>query len=165
MKYEVSIGDYHCQVEISSEGKVYLDGDLVEVNFGDVGQSALYSLLVNHESFEALVEPYDNVWHVLMRGNLYEVEVVDERTQLLRSRETSLVPDTGEVAIRAPMPGLVVSIPVKVGQELVKGDNIIILESMKMENELKAPRAGRVERINVQEGESVEQDQTMVVLV
>ena len=165
MKYVVSIDEHDYQVEIGSDGQVFLDGEPVEVNFGDVGKSALYSLLVNNESFEALVEPYDNVWHVLMRGNLYEVEVIDERTQLLRSRETSLVPDTGEVAIRAPMPGLVVAIPVSVGQEVSKGDNIIILESMKMENELKAPRPGRVERINVQAGESVEQDQTMVVLV
>lgn len=165
MKYEVSIDKHYYEVEIGSDGQVFLNGEPIEVDFGNVGQNALYSMLVNNESFEALVEPSRNMWHVMMRGNLYEVEVVDERTQLLRSREAQMVPDTGEVAIRAPMPGLVVAIPVTVGQEVQKGDNIIILESMKMENELKAPRGGRIERVNVQAGESVEQDQTMVVIV
>ena len=63
------------------------------------------------------------------------------------------------------MPGLVVATPVEVGQEVELGDNVVILESMKMENELKAPRAGRVERINVKPGDSVEQNQTLVVIV
>jgi biotin carboxyl carrier protein len=75
------------------------------------------------------------------------------------------VPEGGELPIKAPIPGLVINIPVEIGQEVAKGDNLIILESMKMENELKAPRDGRVERINVEVGNSVEQYQTLLVLV
>ena len=60
------------------------------------------------------------------------------------------------------MPGLVVAIPVEEGQEVKKGQVLVILESMKMQNELKAPRDGVVERIKVRAGESVEQKQTIL---
>ena len=61
-----------------------------------------------------------------------------------------------------PQPGMIVSIPVKEGQPIEKGDVLLILESMKMQNELKAPRAGTVGRIRVKTGESVEQRQTLL---
>ncbi|HOA23481.1 MAG TPA: biotin/lipoyl-binding protein [Aggregatilineales bacterium] len=165
MEYEVIVGDRTYLVEIETDGRVLLDGEPLEVDFRDIGQSGLYSLLVNNESFEALVEQVDWNWQVLLRGTLYEVTVIDERSRLLRSRAINLVPETGEVPIKAPMPGLVVATPVEVGQQVEMGDNVVILESMKMENELKAPRAGRVERINVKPGDSVEQNQTLVVIV
>jgi biotin carboxyl carrier protein len=165
MKYEVTVGEITYTVEIDEQGDVTLDGEPVEVDFGGLGQIGLYSLIVNNESFEGLVEAKEGLWQVLMRGVLYDVQVADERSLLLRDRSMALVPETGEVAIRAPMPGLVVAIPVKVGDEVEAGDNLIILESMKMENELKAPRAGRVERINVSERDSVEQNQTLLVIL
>lgn len=164
MKYEVIVGGNVYTVEVTPNGSVILDGEEVAVDFDAIGFSGLYSLLVNNESFEALVERDEDTWHVLMRGTLYDVQVIDERSQLLRSRSLSLVPESGEVAIRAPMPGLVVAVPVQLGQPIEAGDNLVILESMKMENELKAPRSGHVERINVQAGDSVEQNQVLVVI-
>lgn len=165
MEYEVKIGEQTYMVELDENGQILLDGEPVDVDFNIIGESGLYSLLVNNESFEALVEQGENAWKILLRGNLYEAQVTDERTRLLRSRATSMVPESGEVAIRAPMPGLVVDLPVEVGQDVEAGENIVILESMKMENELKAPRAGRVERISVNVGDSVEQNQTLLVLI
>ncbi len=165
MKYEVTIGESKYIIEVNTEGQITLDGQIVEVDFSRVGESSLCLLLVNNESFEALVEPQDELWHVLFRGDLYEVNVADERAQLMRARAGVIVPESGELAIKAPMPGLVVKVPVEVGQEVSKGDKIIILESMKMENELKAPRDGRVERIQVASGDRVEQGQVLVVIV
>jgi biotin carboxyl carrier protein len=72
------------------------------------------------------------------------------------------VSEAGEFHLKAPMPGMVVSIPVEEGQQLEKGDVLVILESMKMQNELKAPRAGIVGRVRVKKGESVEQRQTLL---
>ena len=143
MEYEVTVGERVFLVEIDDKGQVLLDGEPTDVDFNVIGEMGLYSLLANNESFEALVEQAEDGWHVLMRGTLYDVQVVDERTRLLRSRAMSLVPETGEVPIRAPMPGLVVAVPVEPGQHVESGENLVILESMKMENELKAPRAGR----------------------
>jgi biotin carboxyl carrier protein len=164
MKYEVSVGEYKYMIEVNQEGQVTLDGQDVQVDFARIGLG-LCLLLVNHESFEGLVEQKEDVWQVLFRGDLYEVQVADERTQLMRARAGMAVPDTGELPIKAPMPGMVVSVLVEIGQEVAKGDNMVILESMKMENELKTPRAGKVERINVAKGDSVDQGQVLVVIV
>ena len=64
--------------------------------------------------------------------------------------------------MKAPMPGMVVSISVEEGQEVEKGQVLVILESMKMQNELKSPRAGKVNRIRVKSGDNVEQRQTLL---
>ncbi len=165
MKYEVTVGEESYIIEVNQEGQITCDGEVLEIDFHAIGTSGLYSLLVNNESYEALVERREDAWRVLLIGDLYEVEVIDERAQLLKARAGSLLPETGEVIIRAPMPGLVVDVPVQVGQQVAKGENLIILESMKMENELKAPRDGRIERINVNAKDSVEQNQTLLVIV
>jgi biotin carboxyl carrier protein len=90
--------------------------------------------------------------------------VVDERARLLRARASLSAPGSGELKVKAPMPGLVVDVSVEVGQEVEVGDNVVILESMKMENELKAPRAGLIKGISVQAGDSVEKNQTLVII-
>jgi len=63
------------------------------------------------------------------------------------------------------MPGLVVSVPVAEGQEVKKGDVLVVLESMKMQNELKSPKDGKVEKVKVEAGQAVEQGQVMVTVV
>jgi biotin carboxyl carrier protein len=165
MRYLVTVRGRTYTIEVNQDGQITFDGEIVEVDFASAGEGDLYSLLVNNESFEAMVEQRDDLWQVLMRGDLYEVQVVDERTQLLRARAGAIVPESGEIAIKAPMPGLIVAVPVEVGQEIEAGQNVVILESMKMENELKSPRAGRIERINVKVRDSVEQNQVLVVIV
>lgn len=164
MKYIVTVGERTFEIGVNQDNQITFDEEIVDIDFTSVG-GGLYSLLVNNESFEAMVEERDGKWYVLMRGDLYEVDVVDQRTQLLRARAGAHVPEAGELLVKAPMPGLVVAIPVEVGQEIQAGQAVVILESMKMENELKAPRAGRIERINVAPRESVEQGKVLVVIV
>jgi len=165
MKYLVTTNETTYTIAITGEGEVFLDGEPVSIDFSSVGDSGLCSLLVNNESFEALVEQRGDFWQVLLRGTLYDVQVVDERAERLRTSASSLVADTGEIPIKAPMPGLIVAVVVEPGQDVVKGDTLVVLESMKMENELKAPRAGHVERVNVKVGDGVERDQALLVLV
>ena len=165
MRYEVKVNDQKYMVEVNQDGQITVDGQDTMVEFSRIGDSGLYLLLVNNESFEGLVEEHEDVWQVVFRGDLYDVQVSDERAQLMRARAHMSVPDSGELPIKAPIPGLVIKIMVEIGQEVSKGDNLAILESMKMENELKAPRDGRVERINIKVGNSVEQHQTLLVLV
>jgi biotin carboxyl carrier protein len=99
-----------------------------------------------------------------LRGALYPVKVQDERALRLARGLAGFVPASGEIPIRAPMPGLVVSVPVQAGQEVNKGDVLVILESMKMDNELCAPRDGRVARVHVEEGAGVEARSTLITL-
>jgi biotin carboxyl carrier protein len=99
-----------------------------------------------------------------MDGDLYEVEVTDERSRRLANAFMAFGDTGGEVSIRAPMPGLIVRVAVEEGQAVSKGETLMILESMKMENELKSPRDGTIHRILVSAGENVEQNKVLVTV-
>jgi len=163
MKYLTSVNGEQYEIEIKGDGVVLLNGEERNVDFKSMGQHAIYSLLIDHQSFEAVVEQRDGVYHVLIHGDLYEVEVTDERRQRL-ARAGGGQDVTGEVIIKSPMPGLIVSVPAEPGQEVKKGQTVVILESMKMENELKAPRDGVIGRVEVQKGDSVEQNKVLVTI-
>ena len=95
-------------------------------------------------------------------GRQFQVMVEDERDKRLRAAAGGSVSEAGEYHLKAPMPGMVVSILVEEGQKIEKGQVLLILESMKMQNELKSPRAGTIGRLRVKAGESVEQRQTLL---
>ncbi len=162
MKYITTIDDRQFTVEIIDEKHVSVDGKVYEIDFESVSGQPVYSLIVDGRSHESYIYQGDDNWQVLMRGRLYPVTVEDEREQRLRAAAGGRVAETGEFHLRAPMPGLVVAIPVTEGQAVKRGEVILILESMKMQNELKAPRDGKIGRIRVRPGESVEQKQTLL---
>jgi biotin carboxyl carrier protein len=101
---------------------------------------------------------------VLIRGALYAVRVEDEREKRLRAAAGGHAHIAGEYNLKAPMPGLIVSVPVSEGQTVQKGDILVILESMKMQNELKSQHTGTVTRVRVQAQQSVEQNQVLVTV-
>jgi biotin carboxyl carrier protein len=162
MKYITTIEDKQFTVEIIDEKHVSVDGKVYEIDFESVSGQPVYSLIVDGRSHESYIYQGEENWQVLLRGRLYPVTVEDEREMRLRAAAGGRVAETGEYHLRAPMPGLVVAIPVGEGQEVKKGQVILILESMKMQNELKAPRDGTIGRIRVRPGESVEQKQTLL---
>jgi biotin carboxyl carrier protein len=162
MKYITTIEDKQFTVEIIDEKHVSVDGKIYEIDFESVSGQPVYSLIVDGRSHESYIYQGEENWQVLLRGRLYPVTVEDEREMRLRAAAGGRVAETGEYHLRAPMPGLVVAIPVGEGQEVKKGQVILILESMKMQNELKAPRDGTIGRIRVRPGESVEQKQTLL---
>lgn len=162
MKYIATINDQEFLVEIIDEGKVSLNGKIFEIDFKQIIGQPVYSLLMEGKSYEAFVQQEENIWEVMLGGSMYEVEVEDEREKRLRATSGGGVADRGEFHLKSPMPGLVVSVNVDEGQEVEKGDVLLILESMKMQNELKSPRAGTVTRIRIKPGDTVEQKQTML---
>lgn len=162
MKYITTIEGKQFLVEIIDDRHVSVDGKVYEVDFESVSGQPVYSLIVDGKSHESYVARGDDNWQVLLRGRLYPITVEDERERRLRAAAGGGVAESGEFILKAPMPGLVVAIPVSEGQEVKKGQVLLILESMKMQNELKAPRDGIVQRIKVKTGESVEQKQTLL---
>ncbi len=162
MKYITTVGGKEFLVEVTDERHMIVNGKTYEVDFETVSGQPVYSLIVDGRSHEAYVRETDDEWQVLLRGRLYPVKVEDEREKRLRAAAGGGVAETGEYHLKAPMPGLVVSIPVAEGQEVKKGQVLLILESMKMQNELKSPRDGTVNRIKVKPGESVEQKQALL---
>jgi biotin carboxyl carrier protein len=165
MKYITTVDDRQFTVEIIDDRHVSVNGKTYAIDFESVSGQPVYSLIVDGRSHESYIYPSDDNWQVLLRGRLYPVKVVDEREMRLRAAAGGNVAETGEYHLRAPMPGLVVTIPVTEGQEIKKGQVILILESMKMQNELKSPRDGKIGRIRVKSGESVEQKQTLLSVI
>ena len=164
MKYIATVENKEYIVEIIDEHHINVNGKTYTVDFESVSGQPVYSLIADGVSHEAYVAAGDENWQVLLRGHLFPVTVEDEREKRLRSAAGGGVAETGEFNLKAPMPGLVVAIPVAEGQDVKKGQVLLILESMKMQNELKSPRDGKVQRIKVKAGESVEQKQTLLSL-
>jgi biotin carboxyl carrier protein len=102
------------------------------------------------------------VWAVGFQGDRYEVEVVDERTRHIRSLTGGGAKASGPTVLKAPMPGLVMKISVEAGQRVEAGAALVVLEAMKMENELRAPAGAVVKGIRVKPGEAVEKGQVLV---
>jgi pyruvate carboxylase subunit B len=103
-----------------------------------------------------------DAWALGSAGEQCEVEVVDERTRHIRS--LAAAPDRAAAGgqLKAPMPGLVVRLEVEAGQTVAPGGGVLVLEAMKMENELRAPAGGRVKAVLVRPGQAVEKGQVLV---
>jgi biotin carboxyl carrier protein len=165
MKYVTSIDGHEYLVDVIDEHHVSVDGEMYEVDFMPVGDQPVYSLVVNGHSVEAHVYPNEDVWQVLFHGTLFTASVEDEREKRLKAALAGRVAEHEEFHLKAPMPGMVVSIPVHEGQVVKRGDVLAILESMKMQNELRSPREGKVARLRVKAGDRVEQKDTMLSVV
>jgi len=164
MKYLTTVDEQAFEIEVKSEREILVNGERVEVDFQSVAGEPVYSLIVDGRSHEAYVYPEQNGLSVLMVGRLYQVTVEDERQRRLREATGGLALSSGDFQLKAPMPGLVVAIPVEAGQEVERGAILVILESMKMQNELKAPRQGSVTQVRIRPGDRVDQGQVLVTL-
>lgn len=164
MKYIASVEDQSFEVEIRPNDQLVINGVPVQADFQSVANQPVYTLLLNGESFEALVYPSDRGVQVLLRGRLFDFMVEDERQRRLRQSSSGVTIQSGEYQLKAPMPGMVVVVPVEEGQEIQSGDDLVILESMKMQNELKAPRDGIISRVRVKAGDNVDQNQVLLTM-
>ncbi|NLE76078.1 MAG: biotin/lipoyl-binding protein [Chloroflexi bacterium] len=165
MKYVTKVQDREYQIEIAADGQITVDGQPVAVDLQPVDAPNLYSLLLDHLSYEVYVEEEaGDIYHVLLRGQQYPVQVREQWTHGLDTDRLGWGPATKEMAVRSPMPGVVETIAVAVGDQVYAGDLLLVLETMKMENELRASRAGTVKAIHVQVGDAVGSDQDLLVL-
>jgi biotin carboxyl carrier protein len=165
VKYVSSVGEHTFEIDIDERGAILVDGQAHTVDFCETISPRLCSLLLDNVSLQAFVENVQSdLYQVLLKGQLYQVRVQDERVIRLARGAAGFVPDSGEIPILAPMPGLVVRVPVSPGDAVQQGQPLLILESMKMDNELCAPRSGTVERVHVEVGQGVESGQTLLTL-
>lgn len=167
MKYTTTINDKTYQIEINEDHRITVDGVEHTVDFETISGQPVYSLLINGRSYEAYVNESedDHAWQVIIGGGLYTAVVEDEREKRLRAQAGGVAAAGGEFQLKAPMPGLIVTVPVTEGQAVKQGDILVILESMKMQNELKCPRDGTITRLKARAGDSVEQNQVLLVVV
>lgn len=185
MRYVVHVGDVAHTVEIQDNGhqrRVILNGRALEMDWQFVGakRSRLdaaaphadeYSLLVGDRSYAAYVgktsgavgEGTALTLELMISGRPYVATVEDERTRTLASLAGGKHL-SGDAAISAPMPGLVTNVLAEAGTEVARGQTVIVLEAMKMENDLTAPRAGIVKQVSVSKGQAVNQGDLLAVV-
>jgi biotin carboxyl carrier protein len=134
------------------------------------GQGGRYSLLIEGQSYDIFVrqlhkpaETEGITYEILVAGQRFEVHVENERARALIG---SLAPphETGDIHIRAPMPGLVLAVTRAVGESVARGETVAILEAMKMENDLSTPHDGEVKEVLVRQGQTVNQGDVLLVI-
>ena len=149
--------------EIEVDGnQVRVAGQIVEAALSVVPGTPLRHLLVAGRSVTLVVEGGRGHWQVAFHGDRRELEVVDERTRHIRSLTGQAGKARGLAALKAPMPGLVVRIGVAEGQKVDAGTGLVVLEAMKMENELRAAAPGVVKAIRVKPGQAVEKGEVLI---
>ncbi len=164
VKYATTVGNQTFTIDVNRDGQVTIDDQVIPIDFFSIDQATAYSLLLDHDSYEVLVNEENGEYQVLLQGHLFNVQVEDERARRLALASRGFGLGSGDIHIKAPMPGLIVSVPITEGQLVKKSDVLVVLESMKMENELKAPRDGTVSAVRVQNRQSVEQGQILVTI-
>jgi len=113
------------------------------------------SLLIDGRSYDVELDEAGDEVQVLVEGQLLAVDVADERALRLRAGAAGFTV-TGKVTVSAPMPGKVVRVLVTPGTAVIEGQGLVVVEAMKMENELKSPKAGTVVEVFAKEGSAVE---------
>ena len=165
MKYITIVGDKQFTIDINHNGQVTVDGQVVDVDMRQMEDTTMYSIIIGGRSHDVRMNEGEGVYLVQLSGQIFEVVVEDERTRRLAGLKSGPGAITGEAVIKAPMPGVVMDVLVRPGQSVQQGDIVVILESMKMQNEFKAPRSGQVHTVRVAPGDKVEQNAVMVTIV
>jgi pyruvate carboxylase subunit B len=149
-------------------GRVVVDGEPVDAHIAAVPGTPLFHLLLGGASWTIAAQPLGGPagsrWALGAAGLRYEVTVVDERTRRIQSLTARPADAAAVVIVRAPMPGLVLRVEVAVGETVPAGAGLVVVEAMKMENELRAPRPGQVAAVHVAAGATVERGAPLVTL-
>ncbi|MGD1212044.1 MAG: biotin/lipoyl-containing protein [Candidatus Acidiferrales bacterium] len=158
MKLEIEFGGKARRVEIEGDPargrqiRCTIDGRTIEADAAEVAPG-IYSILIGGTSLEARVEAHGGALRVVVAGREYAAAVRDPR-QWRRSRGAALEAE-GRQHVTAPMPGKIVRVLVKAGEAVEAGQGILVVEAMKMQNEVRSPKSGTVERLLVSENQAV----------
>ncbi len=160
MHYVATVDENEREIEVTEPSPghyhIVLDGKVYDVDAQRVAERTL-SLIVGGHAYQIEVEsPQDATSALLVRGSAVIVEVLDLRQVRLRRAQASSGVLDGPANMTSPMPGKVIAVLVKVGDVVQEGQGLVVVEAMKMENELKAPKAGTVSSVNALVGAVVD---------
>jgi biotin carboxyl carrier protein len=152
---------------LKQEGNIYtlsVDDVIYKVDIAKIGKHE-YSILHNDRSFNVeIVEKSEPKNYSIVTGDeCFDVEIIDTESKYIQSRNNAVV-ESGDLIIRSPMPGRVVGVHVKTGDKVEAGQTVVVLSAMKMESEYKAGKAGIVTEIAVNAGDTVENNQLLIVI-
>lgn len=185
MRYTARVGDRVLTIGVEDAGherSVTVDGTAMSVQWSAAGADGAlsgaydpmaghYGILAGAHSYDVFVRPLPEVdeesggqvFEVTIGGRPYRVALQDERTRALQSLAGS-GHAAAEAMVRAPMPGLVVNVMVAPGDSVARGQTVAVLQAMKMENDLGAPREGIIKAVRVQSGQTVNQNDVLAII-
>ena len=166
-RYRVRIGERTVEIEVSPSGEgfqIVLEGRQITAQLSAPDASGLRQLRIGDRSHDLLLAGSGERYAVALDGVALDVTVEDERAARLATFGGGRAASQHGARVTAPMPGLVVRVPVEVGQSVQEGEVVVVLQAMKMENELGSPAPGTVKQIHVQPGQPVEHGQVLVEL-
>ena len=167
MKYEIQIEGNTRAIEVQQNGngafRAHIEGQAVSVDAVEIAPDA-WSILLDGRSFEARVscDGSDDGLLVRCAGADFRVQVRDPRSW--RAGRHSALEASGPQRVLAPMPGKIVRVLVAAGDEIEAGRGLVVVEAMKMQNEIRAPKSGRIERVLVVEGQAVRTQEALVII-
>ncbi len=169
MAVEVKIGNRTSWVDlISNEGnflEIDIDGKIHKVDVMHTADGT-FSILSNGHSYNIELVPYPNKPKKYTAYTLYqefEVEIIDAEARYLLNRGANII-GSSEKKISSPMPGKVVKVFATEGDEVTKGQTLVVISAMKMESEYKAPMDGKIKKVSVKEGDTIEGNQVLIEL-
>jgi biotin carboxyl carrier protein len=164
VKYRVTVAGRSFEIEVDHDRLVRVNGQSLYVDLEQVGGLPVYSLALDDEGYVVFVEEGQQEYRVEVQGQIYPVEVQNQRPRLVPQRVECAGDGQECLAVSAPLAGYLVSLPVAVGERVRAGQVLAVVESMKMKMELKAPRSGLVDGLGGPAERDVAQGEVLVTL-
>ena len=165
MKYFVRIGSE--EIEITLDGdSVEADGASLQASIADVAGTPVRMLTIGEEVHRIVVRPGAGRgrYTLWVDGHRHEVEALDERMRAIRELAGASAEASGPAPLVAPMPGMIVRVQVEVGDVVQVGQGLVVMEAMKMENELRASASATVKAVHARVGSAVEKGALLLEL-
>lgn len=157
--------DTEFKVEILEDGpikKIAVNGKVYEVDY-NMGGDSIYSIVLNHKSHGVQISTINNdEYEIQNKGDYFRVQVIDELKKMRQSRIRSAA--AGRQVITAQMPGVILRVNVKPGEEVTAGTPLCVLVAMKMENEIRSPIDGVVKDVYITDGDKVAVGDKMLIV-
>lgn len=165
MKYVVDVGGNRVEVTLD-DGTVHVGDTPMQARITDVEGTPVQMLTIGTSVHRVVVErgASRGSYVLWIDGWRFPVEALDERTRAIRDAAAVSAAAAGPAPLMAPMPGLIVRVLVEEGADVVAGQPLVVMEAMKMENELRSPSSGRVASIKAKTGAAVEKGALLIEL-
>jgi biotin carboxyl carrier protein len=164
MKFDVTVSGQPFEIEVDHERLVWVNGQPLYVELEQVGGLPVYSLALDDNAHVLFVEKGQSEYSVEVRGQAHSVDVQLHRRQPPRQQTECPEGEAECLTIRVPLAGRLLSLPVQVGAHIQRGQVVAIVESMKMQMELRAPVEGFVAVVHGPPGRDVGQGEELVIL-
>jgi biotin carboxyl carrier protein len=166
VRYVVQLNDERKSVSLDSDGVRYEAESPVHAELSDIESSPVRMVKIGTHVYRVVTHKRQGkgTYTLWVDGYRFESEALDERTRAIRDLSATSAAPAGPAPILAPMPGMIVRVSVKAGDRVEAGQGVVVMEAMKMENELRATAAGVVKSVEVSPGTAVEKGALLVAL-